>query len=246
MLTASEPLSTPRSRGRLVRGAGLALAAAAYIVFWVLALTLWSGARSIDMSPQAVVGLYGGAPFQATITLIFSEGLAAVPLLIVLVAIGRTVSRRGAIGAGRVVVATGVAAVAVSLTECAIGLVLALGAAPAHDAAASGLLFDALNRLDGVKMLLLAACALAGSVGPAWRVRALPLWLRVVGIALAVAIVASGIGYVFLIAPLAMAAYASLPLLLLWVSGSGVVLAWREVRGTVPEGSLPQPSSLGR
>lgn len=59
---------------------------------------------------------------------------------------------------------------------------------------------------------------------PAWRVRALPLWLRVVGVALAVAIVLSGVAYLVLIGSLAIAAYASLPLLILWIAGSSPVL----------------------
>lgn len=230
MLSVSRPLDAPSSGGRLVRGAGLALAAVAYVVFWILALTLWSGARSIDMSAGSVVALYGGAPFQASITLILSEGLAALPLLVLLVAIALTVRRRGASGAGRTALVAGVVAVAVSLAECAIGLILTLAAAPAHDAVAAGRLFDALNRLDGVKMLLLAVAALAASVGPAWRVRALPVWLRVVGVALAVAIAVSGVAYLFLIGSLAIAAYASLPLLILWVAGSGLVLAWGAIR----------------
>lgn len=230
MSTVSRPLRGPAARARLVRGVGLPLTAVAYLVFWVLALTLWSGARSIDLSPEAVVALYGGAPFQASITLVFSEGLAAVPLLIVLIAIASEVRRHGASSAGWAVLATGAAAVAVSLTECVLGLLLTLAAAPAHDAVAAVRLFDALNRLDGVKMLLLAAAALFTSVGPAWRVRALPIWLRVIGVALAVAIVTSGVAYLFLIAPLAIAAYASLPLLLLWIAGSALFLAWRSAR----------------
>ncbi len=48
--------------------------------------------------------------------------------------------------------------------------------------------------------------AVAGGVragglgGPAWRVRALPVWLRAVGVVLAFAIVTSGIGYAFTLA----------------------------------------------
>ena len=65
MVTASRPLGTSAGRGHLARAAGLLLAAVAYIVFWILALTLWSGARSIDMTPGGVVALYGGARLLA-------------------------------------------------------------------------------------------------------------------------------------------------------------------------------------
>jgi hypothetical protein len=39
-----------------------------------------------------------------------------------------------------------------------------------------------------------------------------------------VAIVVSGVGYLLLIDSLALAAWASLPLLLVWVTGSGIAL----------------------
>ncbi len=230
MLTAPPSLDARAGRTQPTAAVGLALAAVAYIAIWIAGLTVWSGATSIALSPGGVVSLYGGAPVRASLSLIFTEGLAAIPLLILLMAIAVTVRRHGARGAGWVVMVTGIVAVTISLIECVLGLLLTLAAAPAHDMTAAGLLFDALNRLDGVKMLLLAVCALAASVGPAWRVRALTAWLRVVGVGLAVAIVSSGIGYTFLIAPLAIAAYASLPLLLFWASGSGVVLAWRAGR----------------
>ncbi len=230
MVTASDSLDARAGRWHIARAMGLALAAVAYLAFWAVGLTVWSGATSMAMSSNGVVALYGGAPVRASLSIVFSEGLPAIPLLVLLIAIAFAVRRRGAARAGLVVLVAGIAAVAVSLTECAIGLILTLAAAPAHDATTAGRLFDALNRLDGVKMLLLAVAALAGSVGPAWRARALPIWLRVVGVALAVAIITSGIGYTFLIPSPAMAAVASLPLLLLWVSGSGVVLAWRALR----------------
>lgn len=230
MVTASD---SPHPQAGRRRGAGavlLALASFTYIPFWVVALTVWSGSLSIQLSSEGAVALYGSAPLRATLNVIFSEGLPAISLLIVLVAVAFTVRRSGAAGAGLIVLVAGVAAVVVSLVECALGLLLTLVAAPAHDASLAGLLFGSLTRLDGVKMLLLAAAALAASVGPAWRLRALPVWLRVIGVALAVAIVISGVGYAFLIPPLAIAAWASLPLLLVWVTGSGLVLTWRAMR----------------
>lgn len=238
MLSASDSPGAAVPRGHTARAVGLALAAVAYIVIWIFGLTVWSGATSMAMSSGGVVALYGGAPVRASLSLIFTEGLAAIALLILLLAIAFAVRRSGAGRAWLVVLTAGIIAVAVSLTECLLGLLLTLAAAPAHDAHTAGLLFAGLNRLDGVKMLLLAVCALAASVGPAWRARSLPIWLRVIGIALAVAIVVSGIGYAFLIAGLGWAAYASLPLLLLWASGSGLFLAWRMGRPTLANAPL--------
>jgi hypothetical protein len=81
------------------------------------------------------------------------------------------------------------------------------------------LLYEAVNRLDGVKMFALAALALAGVAS-----RLLPRWLAYVGVALAVSIVGSGIAYLLLIQGLAVLAYVSGVLLLLFVTATGVVL----------------------
>ena len=50
----------------------------------------------------------------------------------------------------------------VSLAECALGLMLAAGAVPDRDTAPTATLFHLNNRLDGVKMVALAAVALGG------------------------------------------------------------------------------------
>jgi hypothetical protein len=64
----------------------------------------------------------------------------------------------------------------------------------------------------------LAAAPLAGGAGVLGR------WLGVVAAVLAVALVASGAGYLLLSTTLAEAASISLPLLLVWVAGAGIAL----------------------
>jgi len=88
---------------------------------------------------------------------------------------------------------------------------------------------------------MLALAALAVSAGLS---RALPRWLCGVGVALAVAIVASGVGYLLLLNGLALAAWMSLPLLMVWVTGTGVVLGSRrhDLCGHRP--TAPGPVSL--
>ena len=98
-------------------------------------------------------------------------------------------------------------------------------AAPAGHAATAGALNEAITRMDGVKMLVLAGLGLAGA-GLARR-GLLPRWLGYAGLALAVAITASGLGYLLLVSGLAAAALASLPLLLVWVAGAGIALGRR-------------------
>ncbi len=106
-----------------------------------------------------------------------------------------------------------------------LGAYLCLSAVPGNRADAAKFVFDSLNRIDGVKMLFMAVFAFAG-----FRVlhngkAHLPAWLAWVALALAVTIFLSAIGFLFLLDSFSSATYVSLPLLMLWVTAVGVVLA---------------------
>ena len=96
-----------------------------------------------------------------------------------------------------------------------LGAVLAATSAPgtAH------LLYDAVNRLDGVKMLALAVLAVAAAASGV-----LPRWLRYAGIALAITITASGVAYLLLLQNLANLAIPAGVLLLVFITGTGITL----------------------
>jgi len=116
-------------------------------------------------------------------------------------------------------------AVVVSVTQCVLGLFLT-AAATSGDVASWGSLADAVNRLDGVKMLAIAAAAAWLAVaGPA-----LPRWLRAVTVPLSLSLIASGYAYLTLANGLGWTAYVSGPLLLLWVGGAGVAVTRRRRR----------------
>ena len=148
---------------------------------------------------------------------------ASLALAVVAIALGRAGLRAGADTAARLTMGSGAAAAAVGLIQCALGLYLTLSVVPADHATTAAAVTEAVNRLDGVKMFLLAVMAVAGTV-LARRTGLLPRWLRQAGVALAAAITASGIGYALLNNTFALAAWASLPLLLAWVTGAGIVL----------------------
>lgn len=110
-------------------------------------------------------------------------------------------------------------AVITSLTECVLGLLVTAAATGGHVASA-GSLFEALSRLDGVKMFALpGATAWLAATRPA-----LPRWLRRVTVLVALALIASGCAYITLSNAFAWTAFVSLPLLLLWVAGAGIAL----------------------
>ncbi len=202
---------------------GSAVAGVAYVVAWVAGLAVWPSNLDVEASNAEVVASYSAHQAAAVTQYLLVEGVAGVALALVVLALGRAARRRGVDRLGRVALIAGLGAATLSLIQCALGLLLAGSAAPDGDASRAGSLFDLSNRLDGVKMFALAALAVAGS-GLARR-GLLPRWLGYTGAALAVALVASGTGYVLLNTTLARAAFASLPLLLVWVLGTGVALA---------------------
>ena len=110
-------------------------------------------------------------------------------------------------------------AVLTSLSQCVIGLFIT-AAATGGRTARCGELSDLVNRLDGLKMLALAATAAWLAVtGPV-----LPRWLRALAVPLGLALIASGCAYLTLSNALAWTAFISGPLLLLWVAGAGLAL----------------------
>ena len=93
-------------------------------------------------------------------------------------------------------------------------------------------LYEAVNRLDGAKMIALAVLGLAGAASGV-----LPRWLRYTGIALAFAMASSGVPYLLLLQGGAVLAYVSGPLLLLFITGTGITLgtsAAKPLRVTEP------------
>jgi hypothetical protein len=85
-------------------------------------------------------------------------------------------------------------------------------------------LFDVFNRMDGVKMLALAGVAAYAAASHRGGFPVLPHWLRAVAGLTAVALVLSGGTYLLLAGSAAWTAYLSGPLLLLWITATGVWL----------------------
>jgi hypothetical protein len=136
---------------------------------------------------------------------VFTEGLPAFGLAVISVYLARhTRHPRWVLGAG-------VFAAVVSFTQCVLGIMLAR--ATAH------LLYEAVNRLEGVKIFAIAAVALAAGTATV-----LPRWLRWLGVALGISITASGVAYLFLFDSLAWLAYVAGVLLLAFIPAAGIVV----------------------
>jgi hypothetical protein len=190
----------------------------AYTLSWVAGLSVGAPSPKLTASGTEITAALAGHGTAVAAQFALTEGLPAAGLAIVSVALARAAARSGAVTAARSAAIAGMAAALISLAQFVLGVVLAGTTAPgtAH------LLYDAVNRLDGVKMLALAILGLAGAASGL-----LPRWLRYAGIALAVAITASGIAYLLLLQGPAALAYVSGPLLLVFITGTGITLAGR-------------------
>jgi hypothetical protein len=242
MTFAPEPRTTRRARpssaakvapSRISAGPVLrylpGAAGAGYLLAWVGALAAWPVNLSLNASGAQVAATYRLHPAEAIAQYVLAEGLAGVLLGTVL--IGALVSRRwgrispptaGALGLCSVAVAT-------SLAQCVIGFLIT-AAAVDHDAARCAALSALVNRLDGVKMLALAGAAIG--LAMVTKRRALSRWLQVIAIPLALALIASGYAYLTLSNSLAWTALISGPLLILWVTGTGITLTLRRREST--------------
>jgi hypothetical protein len=191
-----------------------AVAGIGYAMSWVVGLAVHASGPAIDAPAAVVADHYATSGGAAAVSSVLIHGVAAVAL----VAVTRAVHRRSAAGDGAAARSrrAAVLAAAVSGAQLAIGLLLA---ADVVAPVAAGGLFDALNRLDGVKLLLLAVAAVA-----AWQSAGggRPRWVARLGLPLAATLAVGGVGYLLLAPGLAVAAAPALLLLLVWVAASGV------------------------
>jgi hypothetical protein len=219
------PAEPDHRRGRGWRARVPAWAGLAYLAAWVAGLAAWPTNLALNATSAQVAAAHRAHVAGAATQYLLVEGLAGLLLGVVLAA-GLLGGRRAQAVAGRrTAIGLGALAVLASLVQCGLGLAV-IAAATEHRMAAGGELFALVNRLDGVKMLALAgvaACFIA-TRNPAARQ---PRWLAVTAVAMAVALVASGVTYVALANPLAWTAFVSGPLLLIWVAGTGIWLTRR-------------------
>ena len=202
-----------RPRRRLLTVTGVT--GIAFTLSWIAGLSVPAPSPKLTASGAEIAAALAGHGTAVAAQFALTEGLPAAGLAIVSVALARAARRSGAATAARFACIAGVAAAVISLAQFVLGMVLAGTSAPgtAH------MLYETVNRLDGAKMFALAALGLAGAASGV-----LPRWLRYTGIALAIALAASGVPYLLLLQGGAVLAYVSGPLLLLFITGTGIAL----------------------
>ena len=223
---------TPGPGRRL--GITAAVAGAAYTASWAAGLALPVPNLAVTASGGDVIARYGGHLSAVQAQFALTEGLPAIGLAIVAGVLALAARRAGARRLSMITVVSGAIAAIISLTQYGLGVALGGAISPDRDPGAVSALFEAVNRLDGAKMLALAVLAAAAAI-MAGNGGVLPRWLRYAGGVLAVTITISGVGYLLLIQALAPMAYVAGALLLVFVTGTGVALWRRAACRVTPE-----------
>jgi hypothetical protein len=221
----TQQTTTGDQAGRWSRAARrpAAVAGICYTVAWVVSLAPGAPMPSVSASGGQVVAAFAGHNWPTIVNLVLSEGIAAVALAIVVLLVARAARQAGARRAGLAVAVFGLTAAAVSLAELVMASWLQYGPVASGHAATAGTLWSALQRIDGAKMFVLAAMAVALLV-LSLTSAVLPRWLAWLALLLAVTLVASGLGYVLLAAGLSDAVFVSAALLLVVVTAAGLTL----------------------
>ncbi|WP_329521979.1 hypothetical protein [Spirillospora sp. NBC_01491] len=199
-----------RALGTLTGAVGVAFSAS-----WITSMLVGAPMLDVDATGTAIVDTVTGREGALFAQYLFSEGLPAIGIAVISFALARAAATARTATALR---ALGLAAALLSLVQFTCGAWLSASAVPNGDTGLAGTLLEVSNRGDGAKMFLLAALALT----------ALPVLtrrLRWTGLALAVSIAVSGLGYLLLVPALAPVAYVSGPLLLVWMTGSALAVA---------------------
>jgi hypothetical protein len=215
MTTQTQAGVAAPAQGRGRAGMTLAVVGVAYTISWIAGLAVNAPSPKLGASGTEIVSQLTGHAVSEVANFVLCEGLPAVGLAVVSVAIARAIRGSGATRAGLIALITGAIAATISLVQCFLGIALARASAPGS----AGLLWELVDRLDGIKMLMLAILALAAAVSTV-----LPRWMRYVSGALAVSIAGSGLAYLFLLNSLASLAYVAGVLLLVFIPGAAITL----------------------
>ena len=222
MTTQMTPRQPARTEHRTARSLPV-VAGIGYSLAWIISLSVGAPNPAVAARGSQVVAAFAGHGGPAMAMFVLAEGVAAAALAVVVISAARAARHSRAPLAGLTGAGFGIAATVVSWIELALGTWLVYGPVASRRTAAAGTVYQVLTRLDGAKMFLLAAMAVALSA-VALTSHALPRWLAPLGFLLAASLTVSGLGYVLLSHGLASAVYVSGILLLAFVTSTGVTL----------------------
>jgi hypothetical protein len=197
-----------------------------YVLAWLIWLFLAPSAPDAFGSAGTINAYFSSHRSAALVQAVFIPALAGVALL------GLTAALWSFLAAGetavprRVMLAAGVVAAAVSFLQVAFMIAIYVHVGQHGSAEGTRTLFNAINKADTIKLILLAVFVGAASWA-ASRNGALPRWVVWLGAVTVVFLVVGGLAFLAKSAVLNVALDISLPLLLLWAAAASVSMLWR-------------------
>ena len=203
-----------------------AWAGIAYVLAWLIGLFLAPSAPDPFGSAGTINAYFSAHRQAAMIQSVFIHGLAGAALLGLTATLWNYLAARDTAGPRRVMLAAGVLAAAVSFLQVAFMIAIYVHVGQQGSADGTKALFNAINKADTVKLILLAVFVAAASRA-ASRNRALPRWVIWLGAVTAVFLVVGGLAFLIKSGVLNLALDVSLPLLLLWAAAASISMLWR-------------------
>jgi hypothetical protein len=213
-----------------------AAASVTYVASWVVGL-LAAPAVPAGASPVEVHEHIAGHRLGALVQSLLVHGTAGAALAVLAVSLVRLAAHR--VGGRGPVLAAGVAAAVLSWVQVAL-LVVLLAGLDSGDPGRTWALREAIDQVDGVKLVSLAVFAVAATV-VARRAGLGPRWVALAARALAPLLLAGAASFVVPSPLLTATLYVGLPLLLLVVGGTGIAASRRSRYRTED----PSPSADG-
>jgi hypothetical protein len=198
-----------------------AWAGIAYVLAWLIGLFLAPSAPGAFGSADTINAYFSAHRSAAMIQSVFIHGLAGVALLGLTAALWSYLAAGDTTGPRRVMLVAGILAAVVSFLQVAFMIAIYVHVGQHGSAGGTRTLFNAINKADTVKLILLAVFVGAASWA-ASRNGALPRWIIWTGAVTVVFLVVGGLAFLVKSSVLNVALDISLPLLLLWALAASI------------------------
>lgn len=198
-----------------------------YVLAWLIGLFLAPSAPDPFGSANTINAYFTAHRAAAMIQSVFIHGLAGVALLGLTAALWNYLAAGDTTGPRRLMLAAGVLAAAVSFVQVGFMIGIYVHVGQHGNADGTRTLFDAINKADTVKLILLAIFVGAASWA-ASRNGALPRWVVWEGPVTVAFLVVGGLAFLVKSGALNVVLTISLPLLLLWAAAVSISMIRRK------------------
>ncbi len=193
-----------------------------YVAVWVIGLLIPTGTLSASMSNADIQQVLLAHQLARTVQVYLIDGVAGISILLFAVAAASLFQAADEKNFARVVLAAGIATGSISFVQAGVQQTLVNPDLLASEDMPFRMLLVLVNQIDTFKLMALALLSISTSI-PGLRTRLIPTWINWIGIILAVALLLGGFSFIFVNSILTAVLFASLPMLLVWVSAVSAV-----------------------